>query len=254
MSERWYTADGEMVTDILKKDGMGTRKATVADARKHGYIPSVTTILGILDKPNLVKWKVRNAIECALTLPKLQDESSDDYFERVLNDSEEQAKKARQLGTDVHDCIERYLSKDEAHCASQEVAMIYQPAEEYLHKMELVGQCEKRVVGHRYAGKLDFVGMGLINGSIKPCIIDFKTTASMDIKNDCFYPEYLYQLCAYQMALDITNSKGYELVNISISTKNIGHIVTKVWDEKEKELGRKMFTKMVELFRLMKRL
>jgi hypothetical protein len=35
-----------------------------------GLYPSVTSVLGIMDKPQLTSWKIEQAIMASLTLPK----------------------------------------------------------------------------------------------------------------------------------------------------------------------------------------
>ena len=62
---------------MLKKDGEGTRATTLADARKLGLLPSVTSIIGVLDKPALSNWKMDRAALAAVANPKQPDESEE---------------------------------------------------------------------------------------------------------------------------------------------------------------------------------
>jgi hypothetical protein len=55
-SSHWYSLDGKPCHTVPNKDGDGTRTTTLRDARKLQLLPSVTTIIGILDKPQLTKW------------------------------------------------------------------------------------------------------------------------------------------------------------------------------------------------------
>jgi hypothetical protein len=56
-SSHWYTKAGAACHEVAAAKG-GMRKATLADARKLTLLPSVTTILDVLDKPQLTDWKL----------------------------------------------------------------------------------------------------------------------------------------------------------------------------------------------------
>lgn len=108
MSEHWYDQGGRPAYEVKAANG-SLRATTLRDARKFGYVPSVTTVLGILAKPALETWKVRQGILAALTLPRDPAESEDSFLSRVLSDSGEQAKRAAEEGTRIHDQIERHF-------------------------------------------------------------------------------------------------------------------------------------------------
>lgn len=58
-SGHWYKPNGEACHEVPAKSKPGTMRATtLADARKMGLLPSVTTVLDLLDKPNLTDWKL----------------------------------------------------------------------------------------------------------------------------------------------------------------------------------------------------
>lgn len=55
----WYSTKGEPFHTVPNKTKPGTsRPTTLKDARALGLLPSVTSILGILDKPQLTDWKL----------------------------------------------------------------------------------------------------------------------------------------------------------------------------------------------------
>ena len=61
-SSHWYdSATGEPRHEIPKAKGDGMRKPTIADARKLKLLPSVTSILKVIDKPALTTWKIEQA-------------------------------------------------------------------------------------------------------------------------------------------------------------------------------------------------
>ena len=63
---------GTIVKDCLLIQLVGAngkeRNTTLRDARQHGYVPSVTTIIGMAAKPSLENWKINQALNSAITL------------------------------------------------------------------------------------------------------------------------------------------------------------------------------------------
>ena len=52
----WYKRDGATAYTIEGANGK-VRNTTLRDARKHGLLPSVTTIMRVAASPALEKWK-----------------------------------------------------------------------------------------------------------------------------------------------------------------------------------------------------
>ena len=72
-SGHWYRCDGTPVHRLPTADGQGERPTTLRDARRLKLYPSVTSILGILAKPGLEKWKLDQVALATLRAPKLTD-------------------------------------------------------------------------------------------------------------------------------------------------------------------------------------
>lgn len=108
MGDHWYKRTGEPAYEIESKGG-GLRPVTLRDARTMGLVPSVTTVLQVIDKPALTSWKVDKGIMAALTLPKLEGEADRKYLARIKADSGQQAKDAAEEGTRIHDAIEAHF-------------------------------------------------------------------------------------------------------------------------------------------------
>jgi hypothetical protein len=107
-SGHWYDAvTGEPRYTVIGKNGK-ERATHVGDARKHGYVPSVTTIINCASKFGLERWKAEQLLHAGLTLPHLEGESEEAWIDRVWKDSAEQGKKARERGTEIHGAIEAY--------------------------------------------------------------------------------------------------------------------------------------------------
>ena len=105
-STHWYGRDGTPAYTVQAKAGH-QRPTTLADARKLGLVPSVTTIIKCADKPGLTNWMIDQAILSALTFPRKPDEPlSDDLMAKIKQDSKEQARKAAERGTAIHAAIQ----------------------------------------------------------------------------------------------------------------------------------------------------
>ncbi len=105
----WYNKAGEAVFEVPKAKGGGTRKTTIADARKMGLYPSVTTVLGILDKPQLGDWKLEQMALAAFNSPANGSEPFEVYHQHLLTKAFEQVSDAADLGTAIHAALESHF-------------------------------------------------------------------------------------------------------------------------------------------------
>lgn len=100
---------GEPRFEVKKKTGPGLRKATIKDARENGWLSSPTTILRILEKPELERWKFNQIIAASRTLPMKPGESDEDYASRIIQDAFAEVGDSADLGTRVHKAIENHF-------------------------------------------------------------------------------------------------------------------------------------------------
>lgn len=225
-SSHWYapTENGfAPCYEVNKKKG-GTRRPTLADARKHGWLPSVTAICSVLPKPNLVAWKNNLLIESALSLPKTPDEMLDAYARRVADDAESVSEKARAFGTRIHNQIEQELLVPGAWCHPEiEPFMIgvREWIEAYVDHPIAVESIVGSVV-EGFAGKVD-LKCELTDGSIG--IVDFKTSSTGG-----YYPEFPLQLSAYGKCVS-EYARWPRLISVLIPSKEPGPCDFRVWDE-----------------------
>lgn len=105
-SGHWYAKDGTPVYEVPRAKGGGMRAATLADARKLGLFPGVTSIIKCAAAPGLELWKQNQVLMAALTLPRVEGESNEALCGRIMQDSGEQARKARDRGTEIHAAIQ----------------------------------------------------------------------------------------------------------------------------------------------------
>src|SRR5512146_840915 len=107
-STHWYDRDGNPAYTVKAKDG-SDRPTTLRDARKLGLVPSVTTIIRCAAAPGLERWKQQQVLHAALTLPTIPGEPEDAYLDRIMADSQEQARKAAERGTAIHAAIQGHF-------------------------------------------------------------------------------------------------------------------------------------------------
>jgi hypothetical protein len=224
-SGHWYTEDGQSAHVIVGKTGK-ERNTTVADARKLGLLPSVTSVLGVMEKPQLTAWKIEQAIMASLTLPKEDNESLEEYAKRVVKDSKESTTRAAEHGTKMHTEMENILlgracSKDEA------LGPYIETFKEWASdNVEKTYWCEKALVGAGYAGRCDaYVRLK----GVGDAIIDLKNR-KVNPRYSPFYDTDCAQIYAYISACENPKAAG---VSVVLASNNPETILTKVWDDKE---------------------
>lgn len=221
----WYTGEGESAHVVIGKNGK-ERNTTVADARQMGLYPSVTSILSIMDKPQLTSWKIEQAIMSSLTLPKEEDETLETYARRVVKDSKESTTKAAEHGTKMHVELEnillgRAVSRDETLAPYIKTFKKWADA-----NIEKTYWCEKALVGAGYAGRCDaYVRLKDVGNAI----VDLKNR-KVNPKYDPFYDTDCCQLWAYRAASEDPKAA---CVSIVLAANDSSKIMTKTWDEDE---------------------
>jgi len=239
----WYNKDGQAVHTQTKKDG-GERNTTLADARKLGLYPSVTTILKLIAKPELEIWKQEQAILSALTLPRIDGESEADFAKRVVKDSGETAKQAADFGTTIHNVIDNYYSEGSY---SEEYKDMIASLNDIFEVHSLTPfRMEEVIVGAGFAGKFDMMAK---DSQGKVWVIDFKTQDYKTKPN--VYDEWLWQLGAYSLDREIENNVAGAM-NIVIKKSCISEIGTVIYDRTQLEHGRRTFLKIFDLWKLLK--
>lgn len=127
-SSHWYTAKGDSCHEVPNKSKPGTsRSTTLTDARKLGLFPSVTTILALLDKPQLTDWKLeqvtaefhrrlnvitdnRTATDIAVGILDLCHRSFDALHTDICDRAFQQVEDAADAGKQIHKATELVLS------------------------------------------------------------------------------------------------------------------------------------------------
>ncbi len=192
-SSHWYFPDGHPCHSVPRSAGLGDRPTTLRDARKLGLLPSPTTILKVLRKPELESWLTEQAVLAAMTTPRKEGEELDAFIHRVLHvekQQDQQAQKARDLGTDIHTGIEAVLNG--RPCAPDVEAFVLPAVAKMREQFGAVDATEQVVVGNGYAGRADCI--------FANTILDVKTTGAKTLPSQAYW-EARCQVAAYAKAI-----------------------------------------------------
>jgi hypothetical protein len=239
----FYKPDASALYDVPNKSKPGQyRKATIKDAKSAGAWPSVTTVLNVLEKPALTAWKISNAVTAALTLPRIDGEDADAFAARVVVDADSVSKDSMDLGTTVHNAIERYLSGEQIPA---EVMVKYvQPVDNWLTSQGIkIEQLEVTKVSdlHKFGCRVDAIGT---DRNFRRVIIDWKTQKSPNGKLNA-WEDHAYQLAANcKAAFDTLDD--IRVINVYVSTTSLDDhgqalMMVKEWTPAEVTEGWEMF-------------
>ena len=231
----WYDHDGNPMYTIVGVNGK-ERNTTLRDAKKEGFVPSVTTIIGIAAKPSLENWKITQALEASLNV----DKDDPDYISKCKNAGRDVGLKAAKQGTKIHAEIERgFLGKGK----TKVYEIIQSWLDENFPNEEWIAE-DSFCASEGYGGKIDLYSKSGI-------FIDFKTKDNLEGKDPArlVYDEHGMQLSAYAQGCGF---KKAERVSIFVDRKDTEIILYHVWDKEShtKHLG--MFNNILEYWKLAK--
>ena len=247
----WYSPEtSKRVIDVLSADG-SSREPTLRDARKYGYVPSVTGIVGVVDKPMLTQWRVNEAIKAALHLPvRIPSEPEEERIERIKAEANKYADWAASFGVEIHHGINVEMTEGATallgHPGSREILDGFWG---WYHDQPLcVDTTEQEFASPLgYGGTVDWIG-SLGSDSSSPIICDWKTQDFDEPDRARFYPEMAIQLAGYNQGLLHEDCAWWSVV---ISRTAPGCIAVRVWDEHEKWTA--MFNHLFEYWKLANR-
>jgi hypothetical protein len=219
-SGHWYDRNAELVSAVPMKTAEGTRPPTLADARKLNLVPSVTTVLKLLDKPALVTWAVGQAIEAAWRLPLTAEADPKEHLRVTREEANRYRDWAAEIGTKIH------LGIETGQAVEPEVDEIVQAFGQWVATSPLViHEAERRFVSPLgYAGTVD--AFGTWHG--QPAIVDYKTQDFDDVKDVTFWDEHVLQLSGYAIG---TREPARARVSLVISRTVPGLVGVHHWQK-----------------------
>ena len=239
-SGHWYAQDGEPMYTIVGANGV-ERNTTLRDARKEGFVPSVTTIIGIAAKPSLENWKIDQALNSALTLKQFPNESLEEFTYRCKQDSKEIGRKAAERGTEIHAMIEQGFTGESNTIAYKAVKKFldkFFPGEEWIAE-------DSFCAPSGYGGKIDLYSKSGI-------FVDFKTKDNLEGKDPArlVYDEHGMQLSAYAQGCGFDE---VDRISIFVDRKDPKRIACHIWDKDSHSRHLAMFNNLLEYWKLVKK-
>jgi CRISPR/Cas system-associated exonuclease Cas4 (RecB family) len=174
----------------------------------------------------------------ALTLPRVDGESLDDYAKRCIQDASEQAKDAAQRGTDIHGSLEKYYQTGKIQAEhSKMVCGTVDAVNEEFGNLTWLSEKSFSSLEHGYGGKIDLHGDNLV--------IDFKTKEFGEGDKKLHWEEQAIQLAAYAYGLGMPDAT---LANVFVSVTNPGLVKVHIWKESTAHYF-EGFRRMLELWK-----
>lgn len=219
----WYTKTGEPCYEIMGKTTGRPRPVNIGDARKQGLVPGVTTVLRVINKPELEAWKIEQAVLAVLTTPRQPGEADDTFVDRVLRvekvqDQERDA--AADKGRAIHDALEAHFKGEIVDPQWHEWI---KPAAEAISVYGKVIASEKVLACNSYAGRTDLI----LESDVCYWIFDHKSTKRLPEKGA--WDEHVLQAAAYAKAFVESpgDPKPVRTANCYVSTTETGKFV--IW-------------------------
>lgn len=227
-SARWYLPDGSPFCRVEMKTKPGQfRRPYVREAAKAGAVPSVTSVLKVIASPGLERWKQEQVLQSALTLPRAEGESLDDFARRAADDARRQAEEAAEYGTRIHEAVEEWVvtgrvPDGELAAPVEAFAAWWDTAP--LGHLDAIAT-EEAFVGQGYGGRRD---IRVVSGD-QVAVIDIKTKTGpgwqvnpekefKKIKSKLLWP---VQLAAY--ALPLVSPDRPRRINVILTPSGLCH-------------------------------
>ena len=243
----WYDKDGRPKHWVESKDGT-KRGTTLRDARKLNLVPSVTSVLDIMSKPGLDRWKINKTIEASLSLRRGDFEDNDSLSKRILYESKKEVEDASKRGIRIHDLLESFFKtgsmpddhKDQAMVKSVETLLGVNCGEK--------DWVSEETFSHKdgYGGMLDLYCFSP-NLNERGWVIDFKTKEFDAGAKNLAYDSMGYQLAAYKKGMGF--SKDTRIANVFVSASSPGLSVFHEWKEEDAQRFEKVFGHALELWK-----
>jgi hypothetical protein len=229
----WYTQNGVSAYTIIGANGK-ERNTTLRDAKKMNLVPSVSGIIALAARPSLTNWIIDQHILAALSLPRVPDETDDEFVARIKLDAKEQAKKAAEKGTEIHALVQRGF---ESTGIPDDAMRYYESARKTIYEAlgRAIFDCEKSFARDGYGGKVDLSGDGIV--------IDIKSTTK-PLEGLKTWDEHSLQLAAYRHGLGMDDARCFILY---IHTETAESKLIEL-DSKELGKGFKMFVALKDYF------
>lgn len=237
----------------------------IAETKPAQYIPSVTTIGGLLNKPFLVEWSARVTAEAAIAaMIEHQGPLNDEDVDRLVTASRAAHRGVRdegaRVGSDVHDRIKMFLRPDlgepeDYEDAGIEADMAFSCFVEWHEENIVNGEWDvvevERIVVHpngHYCGTFDL----LLRHKSQPTrfrLVDWKTSNQSDSNPAALYPEYYFQISAYVRAIEASPEYDVDFIEdgMQVSLGKNGRMIQSIIDRDDIETCGQAFESLASI-------
>ena len=253
----WYTKDGTPQHWVESKNGV-KRATTLRDARKLNLVPSVTSVLDIMAKPGLDRWKINQTIEASFRIRRKEYEEDDQLAKRILAESKRSTEEASERGVRIHDLLESFFKtgnipnnkEDEAIIRSVQTLLYANCGEQDWISEETFAHSDG------YGGMVDLHCKETESGSTA-WVIDFKTKEFDAGAKNLAYDSMGCQLAAYRKGLGYAPFENTKMdriqvariANVFISSTNPGISVFHEWSAEDHDRFSTIFKHSLELWK-----
>ena len=195
-SGHWYWPDGKPCYELENKSQGGLRRTNASDAKKLGLLPSVTSIIRVLDKPAINIYRQKQLLKAALSISRIEEESDDDYLSRVVDEADKEKNVASSEGEEIHGFIADHLLGKEYPGHTENVDRAMASFKRWAEEVDLDPQMVEFPFADTdlgFGGRMDCIAE--VNG--ERYLIDWKTQATKPGKPINFYEDTGLQLAAY---------------------------------------------------------
>lgn len=258
----WYACDGLPAYEIKGANG-DMRPTTLRDARKYKLVPSVTTIMGIQDKPQLLLWKQNQLKEAIINngAHPHNEQAFEKWWRSCLRDSNQVAKKAAEVGSSIHDSIEDAIKT--GNTSNRIAEEVFKFLDDNFKGFSWVAE-DSFAHTKGFGGKVDLYGVkNKGREDEQRMVLDFKTKnkSKEGISKVEAYDDHHMQTAAYVVGIEDTKDLG-SMFNYSLWGRYNLFIGYEMVDDKrvftglklteskdfEREWG--MFEKLLEFWKL----
>ena len=135
-------------------------------------VPSVTNVIGVLDKPALPRWSAKMVAETAYRMRhSLADMEESEAVDMLKGSPWSKSQRAADRGTDIHAYLEARLNGEQPEELSDDAEQYRSAADGWLEQDLEVVATEQTMFQPLYAGTCDLVAR--IDGKLT--VLDFKT-------------------------------------------------------------------------------
>tara|TARA_R110002020_G_scaffold475930_3_gene714623 strand:- start:2550 stop:3356 length:807 start_codon:yes stop_codon:yes gene_type:complete len=257
----WYDKSGTPCYEVKGKNGM--KPTTLREARKFGWVPSVSTVWSeVVVKPMLTKWIQGELMEAmwseTFSAHNIGATGGYELYEKKARDKFNQKQQfVMNRGTTIHDHLEKFLSGEKNQVPSEYIGL----CESVVHKLKEVTGMDQWVVEKPFAHPLGYGGKVDLHND--DWVVDFKTKEFKEKPNvkKMVYDDNGVQLAAYAQGLKPASENkpensinGRKLLNLFIDVGDLhsGTLVLE-WEHENVERFRQMFNHALSLWQLIKK-